>query len=87
MLIYRRNERGAWNAKFHLNYNILLPRRADSWLLTPSSLSQSLYSQRSVVGWRHNQIFSDGRMDYQIFLAMGLRVRFERGCGFAKAEN
>ena len=35
-MIYRQNERGAWNAKFHLSYNILLPRQADSWL-PPSS--------------------------------------------------
>ena len=28
-VIYRQNERGAWNAKFHLSYNILLPRGAD----------------------------------------------------------
>ena len=35
------------------------------WLLTALPLSQSLYGQRSVVRWRHDQIF----------LAMGLRSR------------
>ena len=34
--IYRRNERGAWNAKFHLSYNIFFPRRADVWLASAS---------------------------------------------------
>ena len=34
-MIYRRIERGAWSAKFHLSYNILLPRRPDSWLPSP----------------------------------------------------
>ena len=35
------------------------------WRLTALPLSQSLYGQRSVVRWRHDQIF----------LAMGLRYR------------
>ena len=35
--------------------------------MTPFPLPQSLYGQRSVVRWRHNQIF----------LAMGLRMREE----------
>ena len=35
-LIFRQNERGACNSKFHLSYNILLPRRADAWLPSPS---------------------------------------------------
>ena len=35
-MIYRRNERSAWNAKFHLSYNTLLPRQADSWPPPPS---------------------------------------------------
>ena len=36
MIYYCRNEEVAWNAKFHLSYNILLPRRADVWLPSPS---------------------------------------------------
>ena len=47
-VIYRPHERGAWNAKFHLSYDLPLPRLADFWLLSPSP---------SV---RYNQIFSDG---------------------------
>ena len=35
-VIYLRNERGAWNAKFHLSFNILVPRGADFWLPYPS---------------------------------------------------
>ena len=35
-MIYHRNDRSAWNANFHLSYNILLPRQADSWLPPPS---------------------------------------------------
>ena len=35
-VVYRRNERRSWNAKFHLSYNILLTRRADFWLSSPS---------------------------------------------------
>ena len=56
-MIYLRNERGAWNAKFHLSYNILLPRRVDFWL--PSPLPQRLYG-REIVRWRHKHIFLDG---------------------------
>ena len=37
--IYRRNERVAGNAKFHLSYNIPLPRRADVWLPSPPLVS------------------------------------------------
>ena len=58
-VIYRWNERGAWNAKFHLSY-IISPPLPDG--LTPDSLPlpQDLYGQRPVVHWRDNQIFSDG---------------------------
>ena len=44
-VIYRPNERGAWNAKFHLSYN-----------MTSDSLSQRLCG-REDVRWHHNQIF------------------------------
>ena len=62
-MIYRRNERGAWSAKTSPQLQHTPP--PTSWLLTSSSLPQSLYGQRSVVRWRHDQIF----------LAMGLRSR------------
>ena len=49
------NEPGAWHEKFHLSYNILLPRRAD----TCNSLPSARKSVRTDgVRWRHNQIFS-----------------------------
>ena len=62
-MIYRRNERGAWSAKISPQLQHTPP--PTSWLLTSLSLPQSLYGQRSVVRWRHDQIF----------LAMGLRSR------------
>ena len=60
---YRRNERGAWSAKISPQLQHTPP--PTSWLLTSLSLPQSLYGQRSVVRWRHDQIF----------LCMGLRSR------------
>ena len=60
-MIYRRNERGAWNAKISPQLQHTPP--PTSWLLTSLPLPQSLYGQRSVVRWRHDQIF----------LGMGLR--------------
>ena len=62
-MIYRRNERGAWSAKISPQLQHTPP--PTSWLLTSLSLPQSLYGQRSVVRWRHDQIF----------LSMGLRYR------------
>ena len=65
-VIYRRNERGAWNAKFYLSYNILLPRRADSWLPSPSP--------RVCKDWRSDAdvITKFSRMDrLPIFLSYG----------------
>ena len=62
-MIYRRNERGAWSAKISPQLQHTPP--PTSWLLTSLSLPQSLYGQRSVVRWRHDQIF----------LGMGLRSR------------
>ena len=62
-MIYRRNERGAWSAKISPQLQHTPP--PTSWLLTSLSFPQSLYGQRSVVRWRHDQIF----------LAMGLRSR------------
>ena len=66
-VIYRRNERVAWNGKFHLSYKILLPRRANVWLPSPTpSVCTDGRSYADVItnflGW----------IDYQIFLAMGL---------------
>ena len=60
---YRRNERGAWSAKISPQLQQTPP--PPSWLLTSLPLPQSLYGQRSVVRWRHDQIF----------LGMGLRSR------------
>ena len=60
-MIYRRNERGAWSAKISPQHS----PPPTSWLLTSLPLPQSLYGQRSVVRWRHDQIF----------LGMGLRSR------------
>ena len=62
-MIYRRNERGAWSAKISPQLQHTPP--PTSWPLTSLSLPQSLYGQRSVVRWRHDQIF----------LGMGLRSR------------
>ena len=61
-VIYRRNERGAWNANFSPQPFHTAPQTG--WLLTPLPLPlplpQSLYGQRSVVRWRHNKF---SRMD------------------------
>ena len=62
-MIYRRNEQGAWSAKISPQLQHTPP--PTSWLLTSLPLPQSLYGQRSVVRWRHDQIF----------LGMGLRSR------------
>ena len=55
-VIYRRNERGAWNANFSPQPFHTAPQTG--WLLTPLPLPlpQSLYGQRSVVRWRHNKL-------------------------------
>ena len=75
-VIYRRNERGAWNAKICLSYSILLPRRADCWL--PSPFPRVCKDGRSDA----NVITKFSRMDrLQIFLSYtGLHSRALRTC-------
>ena len=51
-MIYRRNERVAWNGKFHLSYNMLLLRRADFWLLPPPPASVRT-GGRTLISWHH----------------------------------
>ena len=50
-VIYWRNERCAWNVRFHLSFNILLPRRADFWLpsLSPRVCMVSVRSYADVI--------------------------------------
>ena len=62
-MISHRNEQGAWSVKIVPQLQHTPP--PTSWLLTSLPLPQSLYGQRSVVRWRHDQIF----------LGMGLRSR------------
>ena len=80
-VIYRQNKRGAWNAKFDLSYNILLPRWADVWLPSPSS---SVCADRR---WYADVITKFSQMDrLPNFLSYGVLLMHARRCAIKSGK-